>query len=181
MLGSVARRYAKAIFALAREQSVHESVAQELARVVATASDPTVASTLRNPVLSSARLHALVDTFVKEFALSDLVTRFLKLLAERRRLQELPNIFAEFQRLLDRELGQTRARIRSASPLSEPQQTQIIDKFSHLTGKRIIPQVEVDAALLGGVVVEIEGRVYDGSVYTQLTRAAKGLSGTAVL
>ena len=65
MLGSVARRYAKAIFALAREQSVHESVAQELARVVATASDPTVASTLRNPVLSSARLHALVDTSSK--------------------------------------------------------------------------------------------------------------------
>ena len=50
-----------------------------------------------------------------------------------------------------------------------------------MTGKQVVPTVAVDPELLGGIVVEVGSKVYDGSVRTQLERLAKELGGTAAL
>src|SRR5262249_5074390 len=112
---------------------------------------------------------------------SDLLTRFVRLLADHQRLQILPAVHAAVQRLLDRGLGRGRGAIRSAAALESRQEADIIAGFSRLTGKQGIPRITVDPELLGGVVVEVEGKVYDGSVRTQLDRLAKELAGTAGL
>ncbi len=74
-----------------------------------------------------------------------------------------------------------RIAVRSAGALDSKQEADLVAAFRKLTGKDIIPSVVVDADLLGGVVVEVEGKVYDGSVRTQLDRLAKELSGAAAL
>lgn len=180
-MSAVSRRYAKALFALAKERDVLGPTADEVERVAAVAADPAVAPVLASPLLAPKRRHELVRTLVQELALSDLLARFLGLLADHQRLAELPAIAQYFRDLLDRELGRVRVAIRGAMPLSPSQENAIVAAFAKRTGKQVLPQVTIDPDLLGGVVVEVEGTVYDGSLRTQLDRLAKTLAGTASL
>ena len=82
---------------------------------------PGVGPVLRSPLLAPARRLELAQTLTRELALSELLGRFVGLLAEHQRLAELPGIHTAFQRLLDAELGRVRVAIRSATPLEPPQ------------------------------------------------------------
>lgn len=180
-MSAVAPRYAKALFALAKEGQVLERTADEMSRLVAVTDDPLLKPVLSSPLLSAARRRELARTLAHELQLSDLLTRFLGLLADHQRLGELPAMSEHFQRLLDREFGRVRITIRSATPLDPTQHDQLVAAFAQVTGKQVLPNVMVDGDLLGGVIVEVEGKVYDGSVRTQLDRLVKELSGTASL
>ena len=94
------------------------------------------------------------------------------MLANNQRLDQLAGIAAHYQRLVDEELGQTRAKLTSAAQLDDAQRSALIAKFQHMTKKKVLAEYNIDPLLLGGVVVEIEGRVFDGSVRTQLEKLA---------
>ena len=175
-MGSAGRRYAKALFALAKEKGLLKETAEELSRAATIAQNPSVLTALRNPVLSGSQRQSLADMMVSELKLSDLSSRFLHLLAERRRLAELPAMSQRFEDMLDQNLGRVRAKIRSATELDSKQQQEVVTTFTKITGKEIVPEVIVEPELLGGIVVEIDGTVYDGSVKTQFARVAKNLS-----
>ncbi len=179
-MSAVARRYAKALFALAKEGATLDPTLQELERIAAVARDPSVGPVLSSPLLSPARRRDLVQRIASDLRLSDLLTRFVALLADHQRLAELPRIHDHFQQLLDAELGRARISIRSARPLEAQQEAGLVATFSKLTGKQIVPNIVVDPELLGGVVVEVAGKVYDGSVRTQFHRLARQLAGAAL-
>jgi F-type H+-transporting ATPase subunit delta len=178
-MSAVAGRYAKALFALAKESGALQPTADQLGHIAAVASDPTIEPVLRSPLLSAARRRDLAEMLVRELQLPDLLARFVRLLADHQRLAALPAIAERFQNLLDRELGRVRIAIRSARALDAKQERDIVATFTRLTGKQVIPTVAINPDLLGGVVVEAEGKVYDGSVRTHLDRLAKELIGTA--
>ena len=117
MTGAVARRYAKALFALAKQESALEQTAEQLQRMAALADDPAVGPTLRSPLLSSERRRQLAQTLARDLSLSDLLTRFVGVLADQQRLNQLPAMAEYFQLLLDQELGRVRITMRSARPL----------------------------------------------------------------
>jgi F-type H+-transporting ATPase subunit delta len=175
--GAVSRRYAKALFALARERNLLESTADELVRLGQAAANAQLATVLRSPLLSESRRALLANALIADLRLSELLASFVRLLAERQRLAELPGIADFFVRFLDAERGRVRLGVRSASALTEGQHRRVVDAFAKLTGKEVIPTVVIDPDLLGGLVAEVEGRVYDGSVRTQLDRLAKQLAG----
>jgi F-type H+-transporting ATPase subunit delta len=177
MKGAVSRRYAKALFAIARDKAVVEPIAEELVRLGGAAANEALEPVLRSPLLSASRRTELANTLIAELNLSDLLSRFVRLLADRQRLAELPGIADFYLRLLDEEKGRVRVSVRSAIPLNDIDQKQLIDAFTGLTGKEVIPTVTVDPDLLGGVVVEVQGKVYDGSVRAQLDRVAELLTG----
>jgi F-type H+-transporting ATPase subunit delta len=180
-VSSVSPRYAKALFALAKDGGLLEQTATEIERVAGLASDPQIGPVLGSPLLATESRRELVRTLAHELSLSDLLTRFLGLLAEHHRLAQLPGIARFFGRLLDAELGRARITVRSATALNDQHEAVLVKAFEQRTGKRILAQRVIDPDLLGGVVVEVEGTVYDGSVRTQLARLAKRLAGAAVL
>lgn len=175
---SVARRYAKAIFSLARDEQTLEPVAAELERLATLVADPALGSTITNPLLSAAARSAIARTLADQLQLSTTTRNFLGLLANHKRLDQLVAIFDHYRRLLDAQLAQVRAHISSAVALSTTQQNEIVATFAGLTGKRVLATVDVDAELLGGVIVEVEGKVYDGSLRTQLGRLADSIAGS---
>jgi len=75
-----------------------------------------------------------------------------------------------FDRLVDRQRGRVRAVVRSAVPLPADLLQQVTRVFGDLTRKDVLPEVTVDPELLAGIIVEVEGRVYDGSLRTQLVK-----------
>lgn len=177
MTGAVPRRYARALFALASEENNQEQVGQALATVAETFTEPQLAAFAENTSLDQRTRRAVVKEIASAAGTPRVLANFLGVLAENNRLTALAAIAVEYGRLDDRRLGRVRASVKSARPLSEEGRRRIHEALERRTGKHVISQDVIDPDLLGGVVVEIQGRVFDGSVRTRLERLKRSLVG----
>lgn len=174
--GAVARRYARALFELASEAGSVESVAAGLSGL-AEAVDGLDAGALAPGLLSAGQRDQLAKALGTHVGLDTLLGRFVAVLAGNDRLGELPGVHDWFQRMEDEAAGRVRIRVRSASPLPEEARAALRSRFAVITGRKVLETVELDDALLGGLTVEAEGRVYDGSIRTQLARLERRMAG----
>jgi F-type H+-transporting ATPase subunit delta len=164
---AIARRYARALFGLADSQGSLEQVGSALAKTSDAIAEPEVMRVLTGP-LSRERKRELLLKIIEAVAAPAVVRDFFLLLAERDRLRHAPAMRAVFERLLDARQGITRATIRSAAPVSPDVLEDVVRVFSGITGKRVVAEVQVVPELIAGIIVDVEGRVYDGSLRTQL-------------
>jgi len=171
-----ARRYAKALLDLATAQKAEEQVGQELSPIAAALADPAVAQVMTLQTLSAKARKDIVDQLVASLSPHPLVGNFLRVLAENDRLHALTDIVDTYQALLEEALRKIRVHIRSAATLSTEELQSLVETFGRLTNKTVIPTVEVDPDLLGGVVVTIAGQVYDASLKSQLRRMGEALA-----
>jgi len=166
---AVARRYAKALWALARQESRPEPVAQELQhfqRVLA--DEAALREAVLRPWVKATTKRAIVTAVAERLGLSPLVRNFLALVAQRRRLPLLADILAAYQALMDEGAGRVRARVRSAVPLTDAERAAIRERLGRRLGKTVLLDTEVDPALVGGFVAEVGSRFLDMSVSGQL-------------
>jgi len=171
--GSLAKRYARALASVAAEDTRLEQVAEELEQIVKWLSEPELAAALASPALAMTDREALVARVTDSLALSTTTKNFLRLLAEKNRLGELPGIVRAYQALVDQALGRVRGILRVATPITDTVVGEITSTLEAIVGKTVLLKVEVDPALIAGVTVEIEGQVYDGSARTQLAHVAR--------
>jgi len=177
MTGRLAKRYARAVFDLARDEGRLEALGEELGRAVATFEDPRLQQLLLSPVIDAGvRLRTTKD-ILADLNLSPTVNNLITLLAERGRMVILPEVARWYEGFLDVELGRVRVGFSSAAPLGTAEKNQLVELARRLTGGReVLASLEVDPDLLGGVVLDAGGTVYDGSLKTQLGRLRKEMS-----
>jgi F-type H+-transporting ATPase subunit delta len=175
---AVARRYARAIFQLADEQGAIDTIATALAAVAALLEDDRIARVLTGPVPRQQK-QQLLRTISDHVGAPPTLRDLLLLLAERDRLGHLGAIRDVFDNLVDRHRGRTRARVRSAAPLAPELLAELTRVFGALTHKQVIAEVTVDPELLAGAIVEIDGRVYDGSLRTQLGKLRQQMASSS--
>jgi len=96
--------------------------------------------------------------------------KFFGLLLEKDRMQYLALIQRDFRQLADELSGTLRAKVTVASALNDAQKSAIGGELEKQTGKKVELTVSVDPALIGGLRTEIGGRLFDGSIKTQLKR-----------
>ncbi len=176
--GSVARRYAKALFGLAIEGGRVEAWSESLgalARVLREA--PDVAEALGDPVHSREERRAIVDKLVDALRLEREPANLLHILADRNRLDRTPEVLRAFGELADAHLGHLRARLTSAVPLEPQALDALAARLSSMTRSKVILERQVEPRLLGGVVAQVGNLVYDGSVRTQLEDLKRSLKG----
>lgn len=176
-MSSVARRYAKAIAAIAEEQGTLDAVGAELRALARVAADPALAPVLANPLLSAGSRQTIARSLAEQLGLGPMTRNFLCLLGDHQRLDLLVGIADQYERIVDRTLGRVRARLRTAVDLAAGEQQAVGAALERLTGKKVVAERSTDPGLLGGMVVEVEGKVYDGSVRTQLRRLAAAMAG----
>jgi F-type H+-transporting ATPase subunit delta len=174
--GSVARRYAKALFGLAVESKRVEawSVALDSLAEVLSAS-PELTELLASPVHTRDERRAVVEKLVGALKLDEEPANLLYLLGDRRRLDRLPAVLRAFRELADAQLGRLRARVSSAALLEPAAADAIAARLSQATRARVLLERTVDPSLLGGAVAQVGSLVYDGSVRTQLEELRKSL------
>ncbi len=177
MTGSVARRYARALLALAREGNALDGVRDELATATSAFSDPRLRAVVLNPGIDSRVRRRVTGDVVAALGLSAHVGNLVRLLADRERLSVLPEVLRAYEALVDASLGRTRVRVRSAMPLGPAARQALTELAARLVGGEVLVTTETDPGLLGGVVLQAGGTVYDGSVRTQLARLEKQIAG----
>jgi F-type H+-transporting ATPase subunit delta len=171
------RRYAKALFALAREsEQVGEMRAQleRLGRAISTNDE--LRDVLLQPLHPAQQRRAVLGAVAERLGASPLLRNFLSFLVDQRRLVDWAAIEAEYARLADEAAGLSQARIRSASPLSDAQRGRLQRALERKSGGKVELVVEIDPTLLGGAVAQLGDVVYDGSLRTQLQQLRASLA-----
>ena len=177
----VAKRYAAALFGVARRDSILDAVEQDMTLVSRFLAEvPYLRAVLIQPLVSVARKNIVVDE-----AFGDRVTasslNFLKLLIRKRREDLISECIREFRALLAEHTNTVDAEAWSAVPMTPDQQERLASGLHALTGKTVRLVAKVDHALVGGVVVRIGDTVMDGSVRGKLERLERQLLGANAL
>ena len=168
--GSLARRYTKALFQLARDGGQEDAVGVEVEQFYADYSKSALQQVLTNPAFAVGSRKQILNQVAQSQKLSSLTVRFLSLLLERDRLVHLTGIVNCYRRLLNEARGRVDAKVISAAALEPSLVERVRGQLRSISGKEVILQQVVDPELLGGLQVELEGKIYDGSVRTQLAK-----------
>jgi F-type H+-transporting ATPase subunit delta len=176
MNGALDKRYARALAGAARSANRLEEVAGELASAAEWLRDPELGAALASPIIAADARDKLLAELSTSLKLSELTQNFLALLVANQRINEIVGIDRSYRDLVDKELGRVRAELRTARPLPDASTEEIRSGLSKAHGLEVLLNTETDASLVGGLTVEIEGRVYDGSVRTQLVELARALT-----
>ena len=175
-MAAVARRYAQALLELARESNGVSSVKAELEKLgVMWAESPDLHDAFDNPELGPDARKALVDAMSSKSGASTHVKNFLRLLADRRRLESLSHIVAEFVSLAEAETNQMRAHVTTAVQLDEEYFRRLQSSLETITGKKISLERDIDPEIIGGVIARVGGRVFDGSLRSRLSELRETL------
>ena len=169
LVGSIARRYAKALFELAVEQNKVEAWAESLRSLKqAVESSEELRDVLVNPIYTREQRRAMGTKLASALRLDREPAHLMYLLGDRNRLAYLSNVVDTFGALADEKLGRLRAHVVSAAALDSVSAQAIADKIARATRAQVILVRAVDPSLLGGVVATVGSLTYDGSVRTQL-------------
>ena len=174
-----ANEYGKALFLITEEDGTTEKVISDVkvARAVFL-SNPDYATLLDTPSLPKDERVALVD---KAFSgIDESLKNLIKLVTEKRLAHEICKIFDTYLDLYDESRGILRVEAVTAYSLTKSQESALIKKLSHMTGKTIIVKNSVDPAVLGGMKLRYSGIQLDGSIKTRLDRFETALRETIV-
>jgi F-type H+-transporting ATPase subunit delta len=168
--GSVARRYARALFGIGVDSGRFEQLGRELGDLAELwGGSPELRQALENPVFAASEKRAVLEKLLPRVTPTPEVQRFVLLLLERRRIVLLPSIARAYQDMADAHLGRVRAQVTSAEPLAPPVLDRVRRALEQRTGKQVIVETAVDPDLIGGVVARVGDLILDGSVRTQLS------------
>ncbi len=174
--GGVSIRYARALLELGGEEGSTARIQEELAGFAQLYEQSVdLRNVLLNPSIELSERKTLVRTLGKRLGVSTTMVHFLLLLLDKDRIGSLTAIAQAFQRMADSQAGNVRAQVTSAQALTPAQSRRMQEVLSKVTGRRVILEASVDPTLIGGVVTRLGGKVYDGSLSTQLASIQGGL------
>ena len=174
--GSIARRYAKALFALAEERGRVEPWLESLLgleKVIAGSAE--LRDALANPVYAKEERRALAGELARALALDEEPRNLILLLADRGRMENLLGVVDHFRALADQKMGRVRARVVSAVPLADGAAREIAARLAQAARAEVILDRTVDPSILGGVIAQVGSLTYDGSVRAQLESLRRSL------
>lgn len=175
---AAAQRYAKALFALARDEGRIEPVGEEFTSLVeAMKAVPPLRDVLVRPLYPVAERRAALRAVGERIGLSPLVQHFLSFVIDQRRTRDIEAILDEYRQLAEAAAGHVRGKVASAAPLDDGQLERLRAALARRTGRIVDLEVHVDPQLLGGVVARVGDLVFDGSLRTQLAQLRASLTG----
>lgn len=163
---TIARNYAETLFVLATKANAAEAWGDLMDSTAGAMSTPAIEAVLMSPRVPKERKVAIVQDAMRGAPTP--FTLFLAAVIRRGRQLMLSQIADEYRVLVDVKLNRVRAGVTVAREMDALARSVIVERLSAAIGKDVIAGFATDPALLGGVVVRIGDRVYDGSVRKKL-------------
>ena len=165
---TTSREYAEALFELAVQGNETKETSEGLETVVsALLQTPDYRAMLASPAISKEeRLNALDSAFRGK--IPDILLAILRMMISRRHVSALNGMARDYEELARGYRGESVAVVTSAVPLKEAETVALRAKLEKKLSKTVIMQFRVDPELIGGIRVEVDGRVIDGSIRNKL-------------
>jgi F-type H+-transporting ATPase subunit delta len=164
---TVARPYAEAAFRLADAAGALAKWSGMLGAMALVAQDERVQRAVADPNLSDAQVAGIFIAILSG-KLNAEAENLLRVLAENKRIELLPEIRAQFEALKNEREGVVEAEVHSAFELTQAQIADLVQRLEKKTGRKVTAQVRIDKELIGGVKVVLGDKVIDGSARAQL-------------
>ena len=162
----IARNYAETLLALAEHQQAIEAWGQLIDVTAAALSSPSIEAVLMTPRVPRDKKVALVTQALEGSPRPFIL--FIAAVIRRGRVTLLGTMADEYHDLVDQKMNRVRAGITVARDVDALARSVIVERLSKAIGKNVIGGFTTDPALLGGVIVRIGDRIYDGSVRKRL-------------
>jgi len=175
---SLAGRYASALFDLASEAGTVTAVESDLEKLAeALHESAELRALIRNPEVSREQIGKVMAGIAAHLGLADLTKNFLGVLADNRRISDLPAMIRAFHAIAAAQRGEVGAEVASAHALTDEQLATLEQKLRAREGRTVKLKTRVDPALLGGLVVTVGSQRIDGSIRTRLNSLAQAMKG----
>lgn len=169
MVFGVAERYATALFELANETGELDAVEADISRFETMRRESAdLRRLMKSLVFSNEDQLRAIGAVVEAAGLGATASNFIKLVASNHRLDLLPDMFRGFRQMLADKRGEVTADIVSATTLSDSQLADLKVALADISGKTVHVELDVDPALIGGLVVKLGSRMIDTSLKTKL-------------
>ena len=168
---TTALKYAEALFGIGKSSGklgVFQSNAEDFAKLLSGSKDLKVA--LSHPNIRRVQRKAILEGVLKDCPYDPVFSNFLRLVVDRGRIQYFEKIVASFSKLRDEADGRVRGVVYVASPMNASQREKLRRKVQERLGKEVLIEERIDSAIIGGLRLEVEGRVYDSSLQRHLER-----------
>ena len=175
ILGRYARSLAEIVFEENLEQAVTEDLKNydEIFRAV-----PDVLEVFHTPAIPREAKERLLAELMARYPVNRITSNFLRILLQHNRIRYFSQILDGYLKSVNEHKGIITARVTAAGPLSQPALKSLEVKLTGITGKVTNIELQTDASLLGGVVVQIGSTIFDGSIRTQLAEMGRRLAET---
>ncbi|MGN1415019.1 MAG: ATP synthase F1 subunit delta [Anaerovoracaceae bacterium] len=168
----VAKTYGEALFEAAGERGKQTEILEEvlcLAQLLETS--PELQAFLRNPTIPAEEKKQFVESALHEVFSEEMIL-FLFVLIHKDRIWHLGRIARYYKMLYERQRAESTGKIYSAVPLSIAQVSAFEEAVSALLRKKVRLERCMDPALVGGVIIQVDGKCIDRSVKGELEQLA---------
>jgi F-type H+-transporting ATPase subunit delta len=171
-----ATRYAKALLDVAISESDPVAIERDLASIVdAIAQHSELRRVMTSPRTPQAVRVNVVTALAERMGVQTPLVKLLAMLAERGRVELLPDMLDVYRERLLAHSNVVRATVTSAVPMPADKLQRLATTLRAVTGKEVQLETDVDPSIIGGVVTRIGSTVYDGSIRMQLQKMRQQL------
>ncbi len=175
----LAKRYAKALFAVSQEEATSEQYRETLnALGEFLEAYPEAMDALTNLLYPMELREKVMAQLIRELQADKFLANFLNLVVQKKRADILPEIAAAFQALVDADRNVSRGTLVTATEISGGLQGKVQTTLENITGKKVILTTVIDPAIIGGIVAKVGDLVMDGSIKTQLAGLSESIKGS---
>ena len=161
--------YGQSLYDLAAEENLTDDILGEMEQVRGIFKEnPDYVTLLSEPSVPKKERLQLVDESLGE-SLTPYHLNFIKILIEKGLLREYSACYKRFRKTYNETHGIADALVTTAVTLSDAQLSALKEKLEKISGKKVLLQQKTDPDILGGVRVDLEGQLFDGSVKGRLS------------
>jgi F-type H+-transporting ATPase subunit delta len=168
-VSGVSGRYATALFELARDEKAVDAVKADLDKFSAMLVDsPDLMRLVRSPVFSADTQVKALSAVLDKAGIQGITANFLKVLTTNRRLFAVADVMRAYRALVAKFKGEATADVTVAETLNDKNLKALKAALKSVTGKDVTLNINVDPAIIGGLVVKLGSRMVDSSLRTKL-------------
>lgn len=175
----LAREYAGGLYELTEEEQLSAEVLSQMQELLKCfREEPAFLKLLGNMSLSKQERVAIVDNALRG-QIHPYLLNFVKILLERGALEEYAGCVSAFRTLYHDGHGFVDAQVTTSAPLTDDQRVKLMERLAQMTGSQIVLSEKVDPAVMGGVLLEMNGRRYDNTVRHRLEAIREAMTAEA--
>ncbi len=171
------REYGDGLYALCAEEQIEKTVLDELRALRQLfRENPDFIRLLSNMSVSKAERVGIADSALRG-QVNPYVLNFIKILIERGAMYDYADCFDAYQACYNADHHVAEAEVTTARALSDEQRGRLIRKLSDMTGKEVVLKESIDASVLGGVLLQMDGKRYDNTLRHRLDDIRQSIAG----
>ena len=174
----VSDRYASALYELAAEKKLVDSVLNDLSNLKNIMKDNKELSlVVKSPLISSSDKQNIFETLLMKINANELTNTFIKVIEKNKRFSNLASIITQFININSQKRGDVIADITSADELNDDQKNNITNQLKSILGDKLSLSFDVDKNIMGGLIVKVGSKMIDTSLANKINKLKIAMKG----